>query len=147
MSNPVILFDGECLLCDRVVRFILANDPHGVFRFAPLHSQSARRLLANAVGETSSGETIVLIEDGVRFVRSDAVLRILRRLRRRWAWLAGLLSMLPESLRDALYRWVAANRYRWFGQRNVCSIPPPGYAERFLENGVPGSLARTTAER
>jgi predicted DCC family thiol-disulfide oxidoreductase YuxK len=132
MSNPIILFDGACLLCDGAVRRIIAADPHGVFRFAPLESETARRLLGDRVEDERFRETIVLAEGEARFVRSDAALRILRRLRMPWP-LFSAAAIVPRPARDAIYRLIARNRYRWFGRRDRCMIPTREQRERFLE--------------
>ena len=131
MSNPVVLFDGVCLLCNGMVRFIIANDPCAIFRFAALQSGTADQLWAPSHNEKESGDSIVLIEDGKPFVRSDAVLRILRRLRMPWP-LFTILSVIPKPIRDACYRFVARNRYRWFGRSEHCMIPTENQRARFL---------------
>lgn len=129
--NRVILFDGVCNLCDNSVRFIFRNDPTGQFRFAPLQSELAVQLLAERGTSAPDLNSILLIEDGAVFSHSTAALRIARRLRAPWPVLyAGIV--VPEPLRDAVYRVIARNRYKWFGQKESCALPPPGLRERFL---------------
>ena len=134
MSEPtaIVLFDGVCNLCHGSVRFILKRDPREHFRFASLQSDPGRDLLREYdLPEDLS--TIVLIENGRAFHRSSAALRIARRLRGAWPLLAVFL-VIPPPLRDLVYRFIANNRYRWFGKKDVCSLPEPGQAARFLEN-------------
>ena len=129
----VILFDGVCNLCNAFVQFVIARDPAGRFRFASLQSDVARRLLGaigHSIDETAP-DTIILIEDGRLFTRSTAALRVARRLRFPWP-LAFALTAIPRPLRDAVYRFVAHRRYRWFGQRAVCMMPAPELRDRFL---------------
>lgn len=129
--NRVILFDGVCNLCDNSVRFIFRNDPTGQFHFAPLQSERATQLLAERGISAPDLNSILLIEDGAVFSHSTAALRIARRLRAPWPILyAGII--IPKPLRDAVYRVIARNRYKWFGQKESCSLPPPGLRERFL---------------
>jgi predicted DCC family thiol-disulfide oxidoreductase YuxK len=127
----VVLYDGACGLCDRLVQFVLPRDPHGRFRFAPLQSELARGHLERAGLPTDDFDTMVLIEEGTVHVRSTAALRVVRRLRFPWPLLyAGIV--VPRALRDAVYRWVARNRKRLFPRPEACSLPDPRFRERFL---------------
>ena len=130
MTHAVVLFDGVCNLCSGAVRFIAANDPAGAFRFASL--QSAYGALHAGAGPGGPPRSIVVLADGVRYEESDAVLRIALGLRSPWP-LAFVLTLVPRPWRDAAYRWVASNRYRWFGRTPACSLPPPDLAGRFLD--------------
>jgi predicted DCC family thiol-disulfide oxidoreductase YuxK len=126
-----VLFDGVCNFCNAAVRFIAANDPAGRFAFAPLQSPQARALIGDAVDETRDPETFVLVENGRRYERSDAVLYLALGLRAPWP-LAFALVLVPRSLRDAAYHRFAQNRYRWFGRQATCPLPPAGLRERFV---------------
>jgi predicted DCC family thiol-disulfide oxidoreductase YuxK len=127
----VVLFDGVCNLCNGTVRFVMPRDPAGYFQFASLGSEPANRVLEAAHAEGSLPDSVVLVEDGRVFTRSDAALRIVRRLAFPWPLLWGFV-IVPRLIRDALYDFVARNRYRWFGTRDSCLLPLPGYADRFL---------------
>lgn len=132
-GRGVVLFDGVCSLCDATVRFVSARDPQGAFVFAPLQSEAAKMLLA-PMGTTPAPEpeTVLLIEGGELYTHSTAALRIARRLV--WPWRAlWLLIVVPRPLRDAVYRFVARHRYRWFGRKDTCSRPSRVLAERFLD--------------
>ncbi|OWA34436.1 thiol-disulfide oxidoreductase DCC [Saccharibacillus sp. O16] len=132
-DKRIVLIDGVCHFCQGAVRFIVKRDPKGHFNFASLQSQLGGEL-AGGVGFEESGEpnTLVLVEEGRRYVRSTAALRIARKLRFPWPLLYALI-IVPRPLRDAIYRWVARNRYRWFGKDDTCPIPPPGVRRRFLD--------------
>ena len=131
-DHAVVLFDGVCNLCNGAVNFIIDRDPDGYFRFAPLQSDVAEQLLAGTDAADAPLDTIVLVEDGAAYVRSTAALRIARRLSGLWPLLSAFL-VVPRPLRDAVYDWIAANRYRWFGRREQCRVPTPGLKDRFLE--------------
>lgn len=88
-----------------------------------LQSPEAETLL-RASGGPAVDDTIVLLEGGRRYERSDAALRIARGLRAPWP-LAFALIVIPRPLRDAVYAWIARNRYRWFGRNDVCRIDGP----------------------
>jgi predicted DCC family thiol-disulfide oxidoreductase YuxK len=134
-SSTIILFDGVCNLCSGVVRFVIARDPHAHFRFAALQSDAARRVCAE-VGATPPAavdpDTIIVIADGRALERSDAALAIASRLPFPWP-MFGVFRILPRALRDWLYRFVAKNRYRWFGKSDTCMMPTPELRARFLE--------------
>jgi predicted DCC family thiol-disulfide oxidoreductase YuxK len=126
--GPIILFDGVCNLCTGSVRFVIARDSRRQFRFASLQSSVAERLL----GRRDTLESVVLVEDGRTYRKSTAALRIARRLDGLWPLLSVLL-VIPRSLRDALYDWIGARRYRWFGRTDACWTPRPELADRFLD--------------
>lgn len=134
-DHALVLFDGVCNLCNGAVNFIIDRDPEGYFTFAALQSEEAAPLLARfgrpPASLTDAPDSIVLIEDGRLHERSAAALRIARRLGLPWSLLyAGIV--IPKPLRDALYGWIAANRYRWFGKQDACRIPTPDLRVRFL---------------
>ena len=133
----MILFDGACNLCDRTVRFVAERDPGGYFQFASLSSAAAVRLLAALPAHPPLPDSIVLLEDGRVFSRSDAALRIARRLSFPWP-VASLLAVIPRFLRDSVYDAIARRRYRWFGRRESCELPDPAIRARFVDHGDHG---------
>jgi len=132
VSAPAtVLFDGPCHFCNATVRFVIANDPAAHFRFAPLESAAAAQLVAPYGRDPSASGSIIVIDAAGIHDRSDAVLRIARGLRRPWCWL-GLLAIVPAGVRDRIYDFIAANRYRLFGRSATCPLPPPAIRDRFL---------------
>lgn len=130
-ARATVLFDGVCNLCNASVLFVIDRDPGGRFRFAPLQSDEGRAVLREhgfAGGDLSS---VVLVERGRVYTRSAAALRIARRLTGAWPLLYALVAV-PRPLRDAVYDWVARNRYRWFGREAACRMPTPELRRRFL---------------
>ena len=132
-TPAIVLFDGVCNLCNGAVRFIAANDPTGHFAFLSLQSPRAATLLGP--GGAPPAASIVVLDGGKRYEESDAVLHIAVNLRAPWPLAFGLI-LVPRSVRDAAYRWVARNRYRWFGRRDVCALPPAAWRERFLDENA-----------
>ncbi len=130
-DTAVILFDGVCNLCNGSVNFVIERDPGGIFRFAPLQSDVARDLLSRAGLAAEELDSIVLIEGDEAWIESTAALRIASRLSGLWPLLA-VFRIVPRFLRDAVYQWVARNRYRWFGRKEACMVPTPELRERFL---------------
>ena len=128
--ESVILFDGVCNLCNAWVQFVINRDPRARFVFAPLGGDVANELLRERSAQMGS-DSIILIEKGAIYDQSTAVLRIARRLSGAWP-LAAAFLIVPKGLRDAVYRLIARNRYRWFGRRDVCMVPTPELKARFL---------------
>jgi predicted DCC family thiol-disulfide oxidoreductase YuxK len=128
-QHPVVLFDGVCNLCNGSVVFIIQRDRRGVFRFAALQSPAAASLLGERA--RTLPDSLVLMDNGRVYTQSTAVLRVARRLRQPWPLVSALI-VLPAPLRDWLYAWIARNRYRWFGRREVCMVPTPELQVRFL---------------
>ncbi|HEX8657858.1 MAG TPA: thiol-disulfide oxidoreductase DCC family protein [Hymenobacter sp.] len=130
-----ILFDGVCNLCNGFVQFVIRHDPQGRFRFAALQSEAAQSLLSahglTPAAQAAEPESVLLLKDGRLYSHSTAVLHIARTLGGGWQ-LARVGWVLPRSWRDALYRLVARNRYRWFGRRESCMLPTPALKARFL---------------
>jgi len=130
-QRAILLFDGVCNLCHGAVRFIAERDDAGRFAFAPLQSELGRRLLRENGLPEDTLDTVVLLEQGRAHLRSDAMLRVMRGLRAPWP-LASAALVLPRFLRDAVYRFIARNRYRWFGRKGSCPVPTPEQRARFL---------------
>ena len=130
-DHPILLFDGVCNLCNGLVQWIIRHDRKGIFRFASLQSDAGRQLLLQAGLPPDAMDTVVLYDQGRAYTRSDAALRIARRLGSPWAYF-GLFGYLPRTWRNALYDYVARNRYRWFGRREACMVPTPDLRTRFL---------------
>jgi predicted DCC family thiol-disulfide oxidoreductase YuxK len=130
--SAVILFDGVCNLCNGFVQFVIARDPAAHFRFGPLQSEAAQRLIGAAQLPGPLPDSIVLVEDARVWTESSAALRVLGRLTFPWP-LALVFVLVPPPVRNWVYRMVARNRYRWFGRREVCLVPTPELRNRFLD--------------
>lgn len=135
-ARHLVLFDGLCGLCDRLVARLVRADRRGVLAFAPLQGET-RRSIERRLGVRLPEETIVLVEHwrGERerlLVRSDAVCAIAAALGRGWRLLVPL-RLLPRRLRDAGYDFVARRRSRWFGRLEACRVPAAHERERFLD--------------
>ena len=127
----IVLFDGICNLCNKTVQFIIHRDQKSKFRFASLQGE-AGQLLMKQIGVPAESQTIVYISDNRFYIKSTAVLRILRGLGGGWLLLFSLI-IIPRFLRDLVYDIIAKRRYRYFGKRESCMIPSLEYRERFLE--------------
>jgi predicted DCC family thiol-disulfide oxidoreductase YuxK len=126
----IILFDGTCAFCERSVRFIATRD-NGHFKFGASQNPEGQALLARFGTTREAAKSLILIEDGSIYLRSDAVLRIAARMNAPWKFAAVFLA-LPRPLRDLVYRFIAAMRHRLAGRSNACEIPPPEIRSRLI---------------
>ncbi len=135
-SPTIILFDGVCNLCNGVVSWVIAKDKSGKFRFASRQSLTGRKILSDAGVDGIGMDSVLVVENGRVHARSDAALAIAAGLGFPWS-LTAVCKIVPKFLRDALYRFVAAHRYQWFGRSDTCVIPSPETRSRFLDADDP----------
>ena len=128
---PILLFDGHCNLCNAWVQFIVKRDSASTIRFASLQSGSGRRLLEEHKIDENYIDSLVLFEEERFSVSSNAALRTLSYFDG-WERHLIFLSVVPRSLRDLIYRFIAKNRYKWFGRREQCMVPTAELRKRFL---------------
>jgi predicted DCC family thiol-disulfide oxidoreductase YuxK len=131
-EQNVVLFDGVCNLCNRLVRFIIKRDRRNIFRFASLQSTYGQVQLENFKLYSNPLQSIVLVQANHALQQSDAVLEIMRNLKGPWPLLYWL-RIIPRFIRDGIYRWIANNRYSFFGRNGECWIPAQELKHRFIE--------------
>jgi predicted DCC family thiol-disulfide oxidoreductase YuxK len=140
-SAHLVLYDGVCGLCNRLLQFILAHDRRAVFAFAPLQSAIGRSTVERFGGNPDELSSFYVVSnfrtDLARMVgRGRAALFIAGELG--WPWKAAVLfRAVPTAILDRMYDVVARNRYRLFGRFDRCLIPPPDYRRRFIDRGLP----------
>jgi len=138
MSNPILLYDGVCGLCNRLVQFMLRRDRHEIFRFAALQSAFAARILTRHGASPTDLDTVYVVvnfgEPAEKLMsRSEAMGYVFEQLGGVWRVAALVLSGLPPALCDWGYNLVARNRYRIFGQYDSCPLPSAETRSRFLD--------------
>jgi predicted DCC family thiol-disulfide oxidoreductase YuxK len=133
-EKKIIIFDGECCLCSRLVMFIIKRDTQELFLFAPLQEECSISLMKEKGLGGVDTDSIVLISEGKAYVRAEAVFEIIKCLDGGWS-LLGCLRFLPASWNDLLYRWIAKYRYRIFGKRS-CMVPSEELRSRFLTDTI-----------
>lgn len=141
--GAILLFDGVCNFCDGAVNFVIARDSANYFKFAPLQSDTGRKLAdkfhlkyeGNVEKIPSDGsipiDSIILIEDDKAYTHSTAALRIARKLPGIWSW-AYVFIVVPKVIRDLFYKFFARYRYKLFGKKDMCMMPTPDLKQRFL---------------
>jgi len=137
VSNPIILYDGVCGLCNRLVQFVLKRDSHDRFRFAFLQSDFATRVLRRHGAAPEDLDSMYVVLDHAlpaqRIVsRSEAAVVVLRELGGGWNVLSVALRWLPGWLRNWSYKLIARNRYRIFGKYDLCPLPAEKNRAKFL---------------
>lgn len=130
-DHPVLLFDGTCNLCNGSIQFLIPRDPEATLRFAPLQSELGYRVREATGLSTDDLETVVLVDDGMAYTKSDAAIRVAEQLGGIYR-LASLGRIVPRRIRNRLYDFVATHRYDWFGQKDQCMIPDDDVSDRFI---------------
>jgi len=132
LDHPLIVFDGICHLCTGFVRFVIRHDRAALFRFLPAQSARGEQLYARFGLKQGDWDSNLLVLEGRIHTELDAFIEVTRRFGGLWR-VMPVLYAIPRPLRDWLYNRVARNRYRWFGKRDICYLPTPDLAARFLD--------------
>lgn len=132
-NKKIILFDGLCNLCDSSVQFLIKRDTKDIFRFVSLQSELGKKLLSKLPNAIQQTDSIILYESEVLFYyKSQAVFQIIKSLGGIFNFLL-IFKLLPTSLTDIIYDYIARNRYQWFGKKQHCSVPTMEIQLKFLE--------------
>lgn len=131
-NGPILLFDGVCNLCSGSVQFMLKRNSKANIRFASLQSEFAKEVLRNSDLPSNYLHSLVLLENGKTYVKSDAALRLSKHMDGIWK-IGSVFLIIPRFVRNAVYDLIAKYRYRWFGKKDVCWLPKPEWKDRFLD--------------
>jgi len=130
ITNPVVLFDGVCNLCNTSVRFLLAYNRKENLHFAPLQSEYAQQHLKALNLHNEDFRTVVFIENGLVFTKSTAAFEITKHLIYPWKIIYHF-RFIPRKLTNWVYEIISINRYKVFGRKKDCMIPKPEWQNRF----------------
>ena len=131
-GKKIILFDGVCNLCDASVHYVIKHDKNDLFRFVALQSDLGQAILKHIGINPIHIDSIILYEPEVAYYyKSSAALEIAKGLNGIFT-LATLFQIVPTGIRDFIYDFVAENRYKWYGKKEVCSVPSPELLAKFL---------------
>ena len=131
-DKDVIFFDGVCNLCNGFVQFVIKHDKTNRFYFSSLQSAQGIHLLKSLPQTGKTPDSIMLYSKDSVYSESTAVLRIMGQLSGILP-VAGIFLVVPKFIRDVVYKWVARNRYRWFGKMDSCMIPTPALKQKFID--------------
>ncbi|MEM7469973.1 MAG: DCC1-like thiol-disulfide oxidoreductase family protein [Pseudomonadota bacterium] len=128
----VAVMDAQCGLCAKGARWIDRYDKREEFRIIPVQSDLGSALLLHFGLDPDDPTSWLLIVDGQASSSLEAFMRAGRRLGGVWRALR-VFSILPRRLQDPLYRFVARNRYKFFGRTDLCALPDPEVQKRLLK--------------
>ncbi len=131
INKNIVLFDGVCNLCNGAINFLIDHDKDNHLLFASLQSDFGQGVLKDYGMNTSDFDTFVFLKDGKMFSRSQGALEVMNVLGGSWSSLY-LFRFVPTFLRDGVYKVIAKNRYKLFGQRDACRMPTPELKAKFL---------------
>ena len=120
-DKNIILYDGYCNLCNFTLQFILKRDKKRVFKYYPIQSKEAKNLLFDRIAYDNIPDSVILLERGQMYLKSEAFFKILPYLGRGYKLLL-VFKILPKKFADIIYDWIASNRYNWFGKKDRCGI-------------------------
>ncbi len=125
-NEKIILFDGECSLCNKYVNLVIRNSRKNEFKFISMKSTKGAAKLKSINNELDLKQTIILIEKTSVKTKSDAIIAIISKLRFPYKLLIAI-KIIPKFLLDKAYNIIALNRYKLFGKSNNCKIKKPNY--------------------
>ncbi|WP_339865863.1 DUF393 domain-containing protein [uncultured Algoriphagus sp.] len=130
-AKSIIFFDGVCNLCNASIDFVIQRDKKDHFLVGALQEDFSKKILANYDVREDYLDSLVLLEEDKIYYKSSAALKIAKNLSGLWPALYPLI-FIPKFLRDPIYNWIGANRYRWFGKKSTCRLPTPAEKAKFL---------------
>jgi predicted DCC family thiol-disulfide oxidoreductase YuxK len=130
-SKNILVFDGDCLLCNKLIQFILRKDKRKKIHLVTLQSNLGKSILIKYKFKPDDYSTVMFIKNEVLYTKSTAVIEILTHLNRVYK-MALCLLIIPKFIRDFVYSIVAKNRHRFF-QNKSCLLMNNETKERILQ--------------
>ena len=121
MEKSIIIFDGECNLCNGVVGWLMRAAHGDIFDFVPFQSNRGQQILNYNGLYLETLETVILFDKNGMHTLSDGFLRIIAKIPG-WQFAAWFLNLTPRFVRDGFYKIAAKNRVRWFGKSGYCTV-------------------------
>lgn len=131
-DKEIILFDGVCNFCNNTVLWIIRFDKKNKFVFASLQSDIGKKITNHLGIDTLKVDAIILYAPNISYeIKSTAALKIMNKFGGFWK-LTQVFILIPESVRNIVYDFIAKNRYKWFGKKEACMIPSKNISDKFL---------------
>jgi predicted DCC family thiol-disulfide oxidoreductase YuxK len=121
-AERIVVYDGYCHVCSGGVQFFERFRVTPPFLLLPTQSAQGRELLARHNIDPDDPSTFLVLDGGRIFTASDASIHMMVAMGGAWR-LMNVARIVPRAWRDAAYRLLARNRYRWFGRRATCYLP------------------------
>jgi predicted DCC family thiol-disulfide oxidoreductase YuxK len=131
VKQPIVFFDGECTLCSNSVKFLYRHNYSGNLRFASLQSAVDSDIVKLAGKTFEHTDSLLLLQDNMLYSQSTAAIELMAHIRFPWH-LLRIFILVPPVIRDTFYRFIAKNRYNWFGRKSFCMADENMNKERFL---------------
>lgn len=131
-DKKIILFDGVCNFCNQAILKIIPLDKKNEFIFASIQSEKGKEIIDYLGIDTAKVDSIILYEPNISYdIKSSAAIKIMNHFNGLWK-ISYLLWIFPEVIRNVVYDFIAKNRYKWFGKKDMCSVPSKEIREKFL---------------
>lgn len=130
-NNIILLFDGECNLCNRTVQFVIKRDKKANIKFASLQSDAGTQMMQQFNIPIEYIDSIILVENKKIFYKSTAALRLCKKMDGLWPILY-IFILIPAFIRNFVYDFIARNRIKWFGKADNCWVMTPELKQRFI---------------
>lgn len=128
-DKNIVFFDGVCGLCNSFIDYIILQDVEKKLFYAPLQGITAQEhLKVNPLSQN----TVIFIYNNKIYIKSTAAIRIFASLGGIWK-LSLMFLIIPTSIRDYIYSFIAKRRYKWFGIKETCRVPSLEERNRFLD--------------
>lgn len=126
----IILFDGVCNLCNKLVSFLIKHDENNIFHFAAMQTEVGEKII-DEYNLTDNIKSIILIKKGITYFKSDAIIEIAKQING-WPQILKYGFLIPKFLRDGIYNLIAKNRYFLFGKKEACPTPSEDDRKRYI---------------
>jgi predicted DCC family thiol-disulfide oxidoreductase YuxK len=131
-AHPLVIFDGECVLCSTGVQWMIERDPNGETKFAAIQEAIPRALYDHYGLDPEEFDSFMVLVDGQPYLRWRGLCAAGRLLPAPWKWLGSAGRIVPDFIGDPIYDFVQRNRIGWFGARDICYLPDAASKRRFL---------------
>lgn len=129
-EGGIIIYDGLCVVCSKFLKLVFAKDHKMYFKFTSMQSNLGKEIISTNGLDSNS---IIVVENGNVYQRSDAILRICKHLKG-WMKFLYYFKFVPKKIRDNVYQFIANRRYKWFGKLDTCEVPSAAFRARLLSD-------------
>lgn len=134
-QGPTLIFDGVCNLCNGAMHWYqnrLKPDKEKEVKFMWVQHPETTWLMKEH-NITDIMESWVYVENGIFYRGSTAWLMWCRHLNLPWNCFP-IFMIVPEIIREFVYKLVWKNRYRVFGETNQCQRPSKKMQQMFIHD-------------
>ena len=132
MKHLIIFYDEPCIFCNYWVQRLCRWDKRDQLRFSPLDHPRFEKFAKERNLNRDDMDTVVAWDQEYCYgIEAQAAFMVLKCLGGFWK-LLSIFSLLPDAICNGLYRFIAKNRYKWFGKYDQCPLPNTRYAHKFL---------------